>query len=171
MLTIALSYLFPDVDFVDQCVIEDDGTGQRIAQWNRPEPQPTEADIQAAMLPALRKLRISQVTKLRTQVKDQRFKYAGKWFQTDDAAMKQISVTHGFVTGTGNLPPSFPGAWKAEDNSYLPIPDVAAWWAFYSALAAAGTANFVHSENLKEQVAASDDPMAIDIEAGWPGEA
>mgnify|MGYP003527222709 CR=1 FL=1 len=53
MLTTTLKYLFPSADFETDFLIEDDGTGPRIIQWNRPEPQPTQAEIEAAYPAAL----------------------------------------------------------------------------------------------------------------------
>lgn len=44
----ALQYLFPGIDLASDVVIEDDGSGPRIAAWNRSEPQPTDAEIEAA---------------------------------------------------------------------------------------------------------------------------
>lgn len=52
MLSNSISYLFPDIDFLSECILQDDGDGPYIAAWIRPEPQPTQAEIDAAMLPA-----------------------------------------------------------------------------------------------------------------------
>ena len=59
------------------------------------------------------------------------------------------------------LPPGFPGAWKADDNSYYLIPDVAAWKVFYTSMVAAGSANFAHAQELKAQLAAAATPEAV----------
>lgn len=83
------------------------------------------------------------------------FGHAGKDFACDALSRGDIDGVNGFVALTGNLPPGFPGAWKAVDNSYLPIPDVSAWTAFYGAMVAAGAEHFAHAQQLKEQLAAA----------------
>lgn len=45
----ALRHLFPDIDFRAHCELVDDGSGPRIVRWMRAEPQPTVAEIEAAM--------------------------------------------------------------------------------------------------------------------------
>jgi len=49
----ALKYLFPGIDLASDVVIEDDGKGQRITKWLRPEKQPTPEELQAAEPAAL----------------------------------------------------------------------------------------------------------------------
>jgi hypothetical protein len=46
-----LAVLFPGIDFVADVEIRDDGSGPRIAAWHRPEPQPTEAELRAVVIP------------------------------------------------------------------------------------------------------------------------
>ena len=58
MLAQALAYLFPGIDFTRDVVIQD---GVGIIEWRRPEPQPTAAEIAAAMLPATKAARIAQI--------------------------------------------------------------------------------------------------------------
>lgn len=48
MVATVLSFLFPGIDLFKECRLQDDGIGPYIAQWNRPEPQPTQAEIEAA---------------------------------------------------------------------------------------------------------------------------
>lgn len=60
-LTAAVAYLFPGIDFSHQCRVVDRGEGLFIAAWNRPEPQPTQAEIDAAMLPAAKAQRIAAI--------------------------------------------------------------------------------------------------------------
>lgn len=43
----ALFQLFPDIDFMDEVLLRDDGEGPYIYEWNRPEPQPTPAELEA----------------------------------------------------------------------------------------------------------------------------
>lgn len=57
MLHIVLQYLLPNLRIGaypgDDCLLVDDGAGPYIAQWNHPEPQPTQAEIEAATPAAL----------------------------------------------------------------------------------------------------------------------
>ena len=48
MLARAINQLFPGIDFENECILVDDGNGPYISKWNRPENQPTEAEIAAA---------------------------------------------------------------------------------------------------------------------------
>lgn len=60
MVGAALAYLFPNGSQHDW-VLQDDGEGPYIAAWRRPEPQPTQAEIEAAMLPAAKAQRIASI--------------------------------------------------------------------------------------------------------------
>jgi uncharacterized protein involved in exopolysaccharide biosynthesis len=48
ILSIAIRELFLDANPLKDYIIQDDGAGQFIAQWNLPDPQPTPAEIDAA---------------------------------------------------------------------------------------------------------------------------
>ena len=56
MLARTLAYLFPGIDFTRDVVIQ---AASGIAEWRRPEPQPTAAEIAAAELPATKAFRIA----------------------------------------------------------------------------------------------------------------
>ena len=58
------------------------------------------------------------------------FLHAGKAFTCDALSLPDIDGVNGYVALYAALPPTFPGAWKAADNSYHPIADVTAWKAF-----------------------------------------
>ena len=47
-----LAYLYPGIDLLNSVKLQDDGAGPYIAKWNDPRPQPTQADIDAAAIPA-----------------------------------------------------------------------------------------------------------------------
>lgn len=53
MMYLSLKHLFPTADFETQIIIVTDDSGTYIAHWNRPEPQPTQAEIEAAYPAAL----------------------------------------------------------------------------------------------------------------------
>lgn len=83
------------------------------------------------------------------------FAHAGKVFACDQLSRSDIDGTNGFVTLYGTLPPGWPGGWKAVDNTYLPINDVAAWKGFYTSMFAAGAANFAKTQTLKASLDAA----------------
>ena len=53
MLAQTIQHLFPGIDMQAECLVQDDGSGPYIKAWNRPEPQPTQAEIEAAAPAAL----------------------------------------------------------------------------------------------------------------------
>lgn len=89
------------------------------------------------------------------------FAHDGKVFACDALSRSDIDGVNGYAAIYGALPPDFPGAWKAVDNSYYPIADLAAWKVFYASMVAAGTANFMHAQQLKAQLAAATTPEAV----------
>ncbi|MEW5942524.1 MAG: DUF4376 domain-containing protein [Pseudomonadota bacterium] len=89
------------------------------------------------------------------------FVHGGKVFSCDQLSRSDIDGMNGYVALYGALPPGFPGAWKAVDNTYLPLADVEAWKAFYTAMVATGAANFAHAQELKAQLAAATTPEAV----------
>lgn len=48
ILSIAIQQLFPNADPIHDYIIQDDGSGPYIAQWNLPDPEPTPAELDAA---------------------------------------------------------------------------------------------------------------------------
>lgn len=83
------------------------------------------------------------------------FTFQGKEVATDPLSRSDIDGVNGEVAITGALPATFPNAWKAIDNSYISIPDVATWKLFYQAMVSKGTENFLHAQDLKAQVQAA----------------
>ena len=83
------------------------------------------------------------------------FVFQGKDIQANAHSMRQIEVTNGGVLARGALRATWGGAWKALDNSYVAIPDVATWRAFYDAIEETGTNNYNRAQALKAQVDAA----------------
>lgn len=125
-------------------VIVADGNGRPIVV---PPPLLPIADLKA--------VRNAYINDERARANLGTFGHAGKEFACDALSRGDIDGVNGYVALTGNLPPGFPGAWKAVDNSYLPLSDVAAWTAFYADMVAAGAANFAYAQQLKAQLAAA----------------
>lgn len=89
------------------------------------------------------------------------FQYSGKTFACDQLSRSDIDGINGYVAIYAALPAGWPGVWKAVDNTYVLIPDVATWKLFYSAMVAAGNANFAHAQALKAQLAAATTAVEI----------
>lgn len=95
------------------------------------------------------------------------FVFQGVQISVDPLSRSDIDAVNGEISLTGSLPASWPGAWKAKDNTYVSIPDVDTWTLFYKAMTAQGTANFMQAQALKAQVAAAT--TIAEVEAIiWP---
>lgn len=103
----------------------------------------------AAQLAAAKAEKHAEINAARLGANTSTFTHAGKVIACDQLSRSDIDGTNGFVTLYGALPPGWPGGWKAVDNTYLPIADVAAWKAFYTSMFAAGAANFAKAQALK----------------------
>lgn len=102
-------------------------------------------------LETVRASKLRQISLWREQA-NRSFDFMGKTIQYDTLARWDIAGINDEVALTGALPVDFPGAWKATDNTYIPIPTVAVWKAFVRARVARGTANFLHSQLRKEYI-------------------
>lgn len=60
-LATSIEYLFPGINFLTECRLQDDGAGPYIAKWNRQEPQPTQAELDAAALPAAKQIKLAAI--------------------------------------------------------------------------------------------------------------
>lgn len=89
------------------------------------------------------------------------FTHAGHAFSCDAISRGDIDGINGYIALYGSFPPQFPGVWKAVDNSYFPLADIAAWKDFYAAMVAAGAANFAHAQDLKQALAAATSPAEV----------
>ncbi len=67
MLAETLQFLFPGIDFLYDCRLQDDGTGPYIAAWYRTEPQPTQTELNAALLPAAKQGKRNAINKEATR--------------------------------------------------------------------------------------------------------
>lgn len=116
-------------------------------------PTPTLAELKAAKNAAINAARATANTGT--------FTHGGKTFSCDPLSRGDIDGMNGYVAIFAALPAVFTGEWKAADNTFLPIPDVAAWKAFYSAMVLQGAANFAHAQDLKAQLEAAATPEDV----------
>lgn len=125
-------------------------------QWSIQPIHAAAPDAHEATLEELKSNANIAINVARAMANSGTFSHASKAFACDSLSRGDIDGVNGYVALTGGLPPCFLGAWKAVDNSYLPIADVAAWTAFYADMVAAGAANFAHAQQLKSLVAAAN---------------
>jgi hypothetical protein len=101
------------------------------------------------------------------------FAFGGKVIDSDVTARENVSnAAMGALTAIASgHPEAFslapaPG-WKCQDNTYLAL-DATGMLGMHKAMLDAGVALFAYAQQLKAQVVAADDPLAVDIMAGWP---
>ncbi|WP_434033601.1 DUF4376 domain-containing protein [Cupriavidus sp. a3] len=109
----------------------------------------------AELLEAVRAEKNAEINAARLAANRSTFVHAGKAFACDELSRSDIDGVNGYATLFGALPADWPGAWKAVDNSYVPIATLDDWKAFYASMVAAGNANFAHAQALKVQLAAA----------------
>lgn len=109
----------------------------------------------AAALEAARIAKNTAINDARLAANFSTFTHAGKVFACDQLSRSDIDGTNGYVALYGVLPAGWPGGWKAVDNTYTAIADVAAWKSLYSSMFAAGNANFAHAQAIKQALAAA----------------
>lgn len=97
----------------------------------------------------------AEINAARLQANQTSFTYAGKEFASDPLSRGDIDAMNGMVTLLNALPPGWLGFWKAADNTFLPIEDVATWVEFYGAMVNQGMLNFQHAQWLKAQLQAA----------------
>lgn len=119
--------------------------GERLTQ--PPAPVVPLAELKAA--------KNAEINAARLAANFSTFTHAGKQIACDQLSRSDIDGTNGFVSLYGAMPPGWPGGWKAVDNTYVAIADVAAWMAFYASMFAAGNANFAKAQALKTQLDAA----------------
>lgn len=165
MLALSIAHLFPYIDFERECVLVDNGAGPYIAQWNRPEPQPTEQEIAAAMLPAAQASIVQRIKAERDKRKFEGVTVGAHRFHSDpDSRTQQL----GLVILGANIPPSL--QWKTIGGAFVTMTQTLAGQIF-GATAARDTAMFANAETHIAAVQAMTDAadvLAYDYSTGWP---
>lgn len=57
----AIKHIYPDIDLETAVIVQDDGSGPYISQWNDPRPQPTQEQLDAAAETAARLAKIDEL--------------------------------------------------------------------------------------------------------------
>jgi hypothetical protein len=81
------------------------------------------------------------------------FMFDGKPIACDELSRSDIDGVAGYIALFGDFPPGWPGVWKAADNTYVPMTNIAHFRAMYAAMAGAGLANFMRAQEKKQQLA------------------
>ena len=105
-----------------------------------------------ADLAALKNAKRQEINAAKLAANRSHFVFQGKKIACDEQSRSAIDSVNGVVVLTGQLPTDWVGAWKAIDNTFVPITDVETWRQFYTALAAHDQANFLYSQELKALV-------------------
>lgn len=103
-----------------------------------------------------------QISEWRAQANRSTFPYAGKVIACDELSRSDIDAVAGAISLNGAFPAGFPNAWKAIDNTYISLPDIASFKAMYNAMTAQGTINFARSQQLKTALASAQTAQEID---------
>lgn len=102
-----------------------------------------------------------QINQWREAANFSTFPHQGKLIACDTLSRSDIDGVANTIALTGNFPIGFPMAWKATDNTYIPLPDLDAFKAMYASMATQGAQNFTHSQALKAQLAAATTSVQI----------
>ena len=104
----------------------------------------------------------AQINAWRLEANRTTFPFDGKQIACDELSRGDIDFIQGYVSRNAALPAGFPGAWKAVDNTYILVPDVATWDSIFNAMGAQGTSNFMYAQSLKAQLEAAQTLEEID---------
>jgi hypothetical protein len=119
---------------------------------------PEEIAILAPVEPDIATLKASkneEINAWRAAANASTFPHAGKHVACDTLSRSDIDGVANNILLFGVFPDGFPGAWKATDNTMIPMPDVDAFRVMYASMTAQGAENFNHAQELKVQLAAA----------------
>jgi hypothetical protein len=126
--------------------------------WQMPE----RVAVDARELADTKMQKNAEINQKRLAANKSSFLFAGKSIACDELSMIDIQAMNGMILLINGLPPGFDNQWKAMDNTYVSIPDKAAWIAFYGAMVATGQSNFDHAQELKSALAAATTTAEVD---------
>lgn len=140
--------------------VKRDGAGKIVARFSMPQVDQLEwvADDSTELLPSVESLRAEkniEINLARLAANQSSFPFAGKQIACDRLSRGDIDAIGLDVALNGSLPAGWPGSWKAVDNTYLPLADVAAFKTLVTAMVTQGNINFAHAQALKTTLAAA----------------
>ena len=113
-------------------------------------------------LAVLKSEKNAEINLWRANANSSTFPYSGKLIACDPLSRSDIDGIAGSISLTGGYPEDFPMQWKAVDNTFVELADVDAFKAFYAAMVAQGTANFIRSEQRKYALSQATTQAEID---------
>lgn len=134
-----------------------DGNWQQVFSVVARSPQEIAERLEAAKL-----AKNNQINSWRLEANRGTFEHGGAAFACDELSRSDTDGITSFVSLYGVMPPGWPGAWKAKDNSFFPITSVADWKSFVASMVAQGNANFAKAQALKAQLAAATTREQLD---------
>ena len=119
------------------------------------------ADPLSQDIDSLKAAKSREINRARLAANRAAFPFAGKEIACDALSRSDIDGVAAFVALHDTLPPGFPGVWKAVDNSFVTVADVATFRALVGAMVSQGAENFQHSEDLKAALARASTPDEV----------
>jgi hypothetical protein len=113
-------------------------------------------------LAAMKLRKSAEINAARLLANQSYFDFADKQIACDEVSMLDIQCINAEVCLTRKIPSTFPGYWKARDNTYTSIPDVATWTLFIQAMVTRGAAHFAHAQKLKSDLAVAATPAQVE---------
>ena len=123
--------------------------GHYEQQW---EVLDLDPDIAAQALAKAKEAKNTEINTAREAATFSTFSHAGKEISCDTLSRSDIDGVNGYIALNGVFPTEWPGGWKCVDNTYLPITTVEEWKALYGAMVTAGTAFYLHAQELKTRL-------------------
>jgi hypothetical protein len=120
-----------------------------VPQWLITNKSQAELDAEAAALAAAKVAKNLEINAERQKANQTYFTHSGKKIACDQLSRSDIDGVANNIALTGVFPAGFPNAWRATDNTYISLPDVAAFKAMYASMTQQGSTNFSHSQSLK----------------------
>lgn len=122
--------------------------------WAIADPVAYNAALNAEIT-ALKIAKNNQINTWRAEANQTYFTHQGKRIACDQLSRSDIDAVAANISLTGAFPAGFPGAWKAIDNTYIMLPNIAAFKLMYESMTLQGTTNFGQSQSLKATLAAA----------------
>ena len=135
--------------------------GQEYPNWTGQAWENIPYSLPRQDLTTLKAKKNSQINTWRAFANQSVFTHGGKVIACDQLSRSDIDAVAGSVAMNGTFPVGFPLAWKAVDNSYLSLPDVAAFKAMYNSMTLQGTINFGRSQELKTMLSSATSESEI----------
>lgn len=150
-----LHHFFPNVSFPHK---KDNSTLELFGIVEEPDPEPVEPTPEelalraAQALESAKKHKNAQINSWRAAANQTHFTHLGKQIACDPLSRSDIDAVANNIALTGTFPVGFPNAWKAMDNTFLPISTIDAFKELYASMTLQGALNFAKSQDLKAQV-------------------